>query len=193
MFTTEFDDQNDLAIGGGSDCQSFAMDLKPYIWHSALSGIVFCVMLRLSVVRSGLSPGTGSRERLFLFFSTLLIVIVGYYIQGILEFILNTQNVAYFMTAQGIGFLFLLSGVIPGSIAGYGMTSAKVAGLGRVRATIRVFAALTVVDFYLTIQGSTSYRSFLFCVCCNLVGASLTVLLVYGAYKVMSRYYWRNL
>ena|SRR2546430_5773166 len=163
------------------------------LWIS-FSAITFLILMRMSFLRTvGRSEADGSflpkdrNDRIALFVIAFLVTMSGFLLQFSIEMMIPTRDATRILkelkSSNGHFFEFyvlqgFISPLIPASIAAYVVTETK-GNLNRMfKGTLALFISLSGTDLFATVEGSCSYRGFLFSIICNIVGAPFGAALI---------------
>ena len=157
------------------------------------------IMLRLSFMNRPMSrdetqsrktgtqdPRCALGDHYLMFFLIVVVNVFGYICQGILEYNFGFSFDLRQDLIKQITSCFL-TGIIPGSVAGYIILSVSSFKSQFFRGSLAAFGTQTCLDLYITATGAIPLRAFVFCLACNFVGAPLGVLLALLGFRAIRR------
>jgi len=146
--------------------------------NSLILSLIACVIMFLIVLQRGRNPENGSvAEPVMLFFIGTSIVVVGFYIQAILECFIPTQSAAGVGNGTAMLVRPALDALLPGSVIGCTIVCSLCAGRGWVRISLRIWVILAIWDAWVCFLSPMPYRDLLFSVGCDAFGAPFAALL----------------
>lgn len=155
----------------------------------ALALLVVLLVLslaRASSFRFAGNASLGYQDVLFLFIGTLCVIIIGFYLQAIIECFVNVRSAGAAQHGETLA-LPAVSAVIPGSVAAFFVVLSRVRHTSWIKAAVRIFFVLTVFDLFAGVRGLASYHDSFLSVLCDLLGAPVGAFVIFKSHGFLFR------
>lgn len=153
--------------------------------YLSFSFFVLVLMFLLSLARAG-SASSQLRVAgvLALFLGGLCVTVFGFYIQAILECVVNLPSAGAVSRGWTIAWP-AFGAIVPASVIGAIVVFSKVSNQGWLKLAIRIFLVLAGWDLLFGVCAFNSFRDSLFSVGCDVLGAPMAALVLFWGHRLL--------